>query len=87
MWTYKYNEDTDETEIKHNGDVAGVIDGQITSWRSGMPVGEAKEIIKDAVDEPMIVDLLYGFSKFEDTDEQRTPIATTNHSTHEINMD
>ena len=67
-WEYQYNEDDDVTTIYHNDEKIGTLSGRIDSWRSGMPVGEAEKIIKDAVDDPMIVDLLYGFSKVE-TDE------------------
>lgn len=60
-WAYQYNEDDDTTTIYHNDEKIGTLTGRINSWKSGMPVGEAKEIIKSAVDDPMILDLLYGF--------------------------
>ena len=66
MWTCEYNEDNDETAIYHDGTKIGQIDGRITSWIAGMPQGEAKDIIKNAVDDPMIVDLLYGFDEIRD---------------------
>ena len=62
MWTYHYDLDDDVTHIYHGDNKIGSVEGEITSWKSGMPTNEARELIKDAVDEPMIVDLLYGFS-------------------------
>ena len=62
-WTYQYDDESDETTIYHNDEKIGTFDGRITSWMSGLPMGDAKEIIKQAVDDPMIVDLLYGFSE------------------------
>ena len=69
MWTYKYNKDTDETQIKYNDETIGIIDGKITSWTGQMPKGDAKEIVLDAVENPMTASLLYGFEKIrEDAD-------------------
>jgi len=69
-WEYEYDSENDETKIKYNGRHMGVVNSKITSWRSGMPLGDAKEIIKDAVDDPMVVDLLYGFSKAESDEDK-----------------
>jgi len=65
-WEYQYNQDDDVTTIYHNGEKIGTLTGRINSWRSGMPAGEAKEIVKSAVDDPMLVDLLYGFSEVDE---------------------
>ena len=62
-WTYQYDDEIDVTTIYYKDDKIGDVDGEITSWRAGMPLGEAKQIIKNAVDDPVIVDLLYGFSE------------------------
>ena len=67
-WTYQYDEDKDETTIRHNSKDIGVIDGQINSWRGGMPI-EAKSVVKDAVDDSMVVDLLYGFEEIHEDEE------------------
>ena len=66
MWQYNYDDESDETAIYYEGDKIGTVDGQITSWRSGLPKGEAREIIKNAVDDPMVVDLLYSFSEIQE---------------------
>ena len=70
-WTYKYDPEEDETTIYYKNEEKGRIDGQITRWKSRMPQGDAKEIIKEAVDDPIIVDILYGFEEI--AEEQSTP--------------
>ena len=65
-WSYHYDGDDDVTHIYHNDNKIGSVGGEITSWQSGMPTGEAKQLIKESVDDPMVVDLLYGFSKHDE---------------------
>ena len=66
MWEYEYDSETDKTTIYWDDDKIGTVDEEITSWRSGLPKGEAREIIKNAVDDPMVVDLLYDFSEIQE---------------------
>ena len=65
-WEYEYDAETDETIIYWNGEKQGVVDGEITSWIGGYPRGEAREVIRNAVDDPAVVDLLYGFEKIRE---------------------
>ena len=65
-WTYNYDNDKDETTIRYDGEDLGKIEGRLNSFRGGIPTGEARKIIKEAVDDPMIVDLLIGFSETDE---------------------
>ena len=62
-WTHHYDDEADKTTIRYDDDDLGTVDGRLTSFSAGMPTGEAREIIKEAVDDPMVIDLLYGFSE------------------------
>jgi len=66
MWEYKHDFEDDETIIYYDGNEVGSVDGKINSWRNGYPSGTAREVIKKEVDDPMIVDLLYGFSEVDE---------------------
>ena len=66
MWEYKHDAEDDKTLIYHDGVKVGSVDGKINSWTNGYPSDNAREVIKKAVDDPMIVDLLYGFSELEE---------------------
>ena len=66
MWQYNYDAEKGETTIYHEDEKIGTFEGRITSWKAGVPTGEAREIIKNAVDDPMVVDLLYGFEEIEE---------------------
>ena len=71
-WTYQYDEYADETEIYYDDDIVGTIDGEITSWSGRLPTGDSKEIVLDAVENPMTASLLYGFEEIrEDQDEKK----------------
>lgn len=71
-WNYEYVENDDVTEIYWNGQQQTSVDGEISSFVRGYPVGDAKIAILEAIknaDESdkveMLFDLNYGISQNE----------------------
>jgi len=58
-WTTDYNKEDDVTIIKYNQSEIGRVDGRIAK-SNGLPI-EGRDIIKSHVNNPEIVDLIYGF--------------------------
>jgi len=68
-WKYKYDEEVDKTKIYYGENEIGTIEGKITKWHNGLPKGDAKRIINNAVGDDKLIDLLYGFVEISDEDE------------------
>jgi len=69
-WEYQYDADADETTIYWNESEQGNLTGEITEWKNGYPVGKAKEVVADAIQNAgtperirMQYDFNYGFEK------------------------
>ena len=65
-WQYAYDDDENETTVYYSDNKIGVVDGKLTEWKNGVPSGDVENLIKKAVDDPMVVDLLYGFEEIRD---------------------
>lgn len=48
-WTYQYDAEADETTIYWDGQVKGTLTGEITEWRNGYPLGDARTVVADAI--------------------------------------
>lgn len=73
MWEYHYDETADETTIYWDNGEQGSVDGKITSWLNGYPLGEAREAVAEAIQSAgtperirMQYDFNYGFSERSD---------------------
>ena len=68
-WEYEYDEESNETTI-YWGESQATIDGKITRWKNGYPLGEGREAVAGLIQEAgtpdrirMQYDFNYGFSK------------------------
>ena len=68
-WEYEYDEESNETTIYWEESQA-TIDGKITRWKNGYPLGEGREAVAALIQEAgtserirMQYDFNYGFSK------------------------
>jgi len=68
-WQYEYDEESNETTIYWE-EYQATIDGKITRWKNGYPLGEAREALSDLIQEAgtpdrirMQYDFNYGFSE------------------------
>ena len=72
-WTYEYDGADGETTIYWDGVEQGAVQGEITRWRNGYPMGDAREVVVNAIQEAgtpdrirMQYDFNYGFSERDD---------------------
>ena len=73
MWEYEYDESADETTIYWQNEEQASVDGKITGWQNGYPLGEAREVISQTIEGAgtperirMHFDLNYGFEERSD---------------------
>jgi len=69
MWKYRYLNEKDVTEIYWQDEKVGSFEGQITEWIGMLPGADAKDVILNAVENPMTASLLYGFEEIREDEE------------------
>ena len=69
-WEYYHDQEADETIIYWSASEQGTVDGVIDHWRKGFPMGEAREVVGEAIQSAgtpdrirMQYDFNYGFSE------------------------
>ena len=74
-WEFSYDADNNVTTIYWDGDEQGLIDGKITEWQNGYPMGEARNVVSDAIQSAgtpdrirMQYDFNYGFGRRDGSD-------------------
>lgn len=71
-WEYAYDDSEDETKIFYGGAIQGTVSGRIDEWRDGLPMGDARQVVADAIQTDtlntvqMQYELNYGFSERSD---------------------
>jgi len=71
-WVLEYDAGADETAVYWNGSKLKVIDGKITQFKRGVPVGKGRKVIEDLIKNAetskrvsMLYDLHFGFERRE----------------------